>query len=271
MKKFIALLLALVMVMGLVACGTANNTPATTEGTTTAATEGTTEAADTADVMTYADYAAAADGSVVTVEFYVQDTQGWWFNDKPEVNSGVITVYGQDKEGGYFAYELRCEEADAAKLVPGTKIRVTGDKATWNGEVEIMNGTFTFVEGADAYVAEAKDVTALIGKAELADAINQFIAIKGATVVASKNAEGAESAFLYNWDGSGKQGDDVYFAVSVGEATVTVCIESYLRGADTEVYKAAEALKVGDKIDLEGFLYYYNDAQPHITGITPAA
>ena len=130
MKKFIALLLALVMVMGLVACGTTNNTPTTTEGTTTAATEGTTEATDTAEVMTYADYVAAADGSVVTVEFYVQDTQGWWFNDKPEVNSGVITVYGQGKEGGYFAYELRCEEADAAKLVPGTKIRVTGYKAT---------------------------------------------------------------------------------------------------------------------------------------------
>ena len=267
MKKFIALLLALVMIMGLVACGTTNNTNKP-EGTTTTPTENKT---DTVKVMTYAEYVAAADGSVVTVEFYVQDTEGWWFNDKPEVNSGVITVYGQDKNGGYFAYELRCEEADAAKLTPGTKIRVTGDKATWNGEVEIMNGTFTFVEGADTYIAPAKDVTALIGKAELADAINQFITIKGATVVASKNAAGEDSAFLYSWDGSGKQGDDVYFAVSVGETTLTVCIESYHRGADTDVYKAAEALKVGDKIDLEGFLYYYNDAQPHITGIKAAA
>lgn len=268
MKKFIAMLLALVLVMGLVACSVNVDTKTTAEATTEATTEAT---GDTAKVMTYADFMAAEDGAVVTVEFYVQDTEGWWFNDKPEVNSGVITVYGQDKEGGYFAYELRCEEADAAKLVPGTKIRVTGDKATWNGEIEIMNGEFTFVEGADTYVAEAKDVTALVGTEDLAGAMNQFIAIKGATVVASKNAEGAESAFMYNWDGSGKQGDDVYFTVSVGDATVSVCIESYHRGSNTEVYKAAEALKVGDKIDLEGFLYYYNDAQPHITGITPAA
>lgn len=264
MKKLTALLLALVLVLGLAACAPAANT----EGTTTNNTENNT---DNAEVMTYAEYAAAADGSVVTVEFYVQDTQGWWFNNDPAVNSGVITVYGQDKDGGYFAYDLRCEEADAAKLTPGTKICVTGDKATWNGEVEVMNGTFTFVDEADTYVAPAKDITALIGKDELADSINQFITIKGATVVASSNTVGAETAILYNWDGSGKQGDDVYFTVSVGEAKLTVCIETYLRGADSDVYKAAEALKIGDKIDLEGFLYYYNDAQPHITAIKAAA
>ena len=259
MKKLIALLLALVMVMGLVACAPANNTESTPETTENTTTENT----DAVKAMTYAEYMAAADGSVVTVEFYVQDTEGRWFNDKPEVNSGVITVYGQDQEGGYFAYELRCAEADAAKLIPGTKIQVTGDKATWNGQVEVMNGEFTIVEDAEAYVAEATDITALIGTDDLAKEMNKLVAIKGATVVASKNAEGAESAFLYN--------GDVYFAVAVGETNLTVCIESYHRGADTDVYKAAEALKIGDKIDLEGFLYYYNDAQPHITKITPAA
>ena len=35
----------------------------------------------------------------------------------------------------------------------------------------------------------------------------------------------------------------------------------------TEVYDAVEALKVGDVIDLEGFLYWYNGAQPHITSV----
>ena len=39
-------------------------------------------------------------------------------------------------------------------------------------------------------------------------------------------------------------------------------------GNDTDVYKAVEGLKVGDTIDLEGFLYWYNGANPHITGVT---
>ncbi len=41
-------------------------------------------------------------------------------------------------------------------------------------------------------------------------------------------------------------------------------------GADSDVYKAIEALNVGDVIDVEGFLYWYNGAQPHITSVTVA-
>ena len=36
-------------------------------------------------------------------------------------------------------------------------------------------------------------------------------------------------------------------------------------------YAAVETLKVGDKIDVEGFLYWYSGAQPHVTKVTPAA
>jgi hypothetical protein len=36
------------------------------------------------------------------------------------------------------------------------------------------------------------------------------------------------------------------------------------------VYKAVKGLRVGDKIDLEGFLYWYNGANPHITSVRPA-
>ena len=54
-------------------------------------------------------------------------------------------------------------------------------------------------------------------------------------------------------------------------STYSFLIESYLCSSDTEVYKAAEALKVGDVIDMEGFLYWYEGVQPHITSISPAA
>src|SRR5574344_1551130 len=88
--------------------------------------------------MTHEQYVAAEMQSEVVVETYVQAHQSWWDNK--------VTVYCQSPDGAYFLYELACSEADAEKLVPGTKIRVTGSKGEWAGEVEIMDGTFEFVK-----------------------------------------------------------------------------------------------------------------------------
>lgn len=278
MKKFVAMLLALSMVLAFAACAktdTTETTAAAAETTaaavettaaaeeTTAATESTdgTEAA-TVEVMTHEEYLAAAIDDQVCVETYVQATQSWW-EDK-------ITVYCQSPEGAVFAYDMACSEEDAAKLVPGTKIRITGYKAEWSGEVEIMDGTFEFVEGGDTYIAETLDVTDLLGTDELIDHQNEFVSFTGLTVEPSTDANGNEAAFLYSWDGSGSQGDDLYFNVSVNGETYNFCVESYLRGADTDVYKAVETLQVGDVINAEGFLYWYEGVNPHITSVTAA-
>ena len=85
-----------------------------------------------------------------------------------------------------------------------------------------------------------------------------------------KDAEGNDAAFLYKWNGAGQQGDDLYFDVTVNDATYTFVVESYLCGPDTEVYKAVEGLKVGDVIDAEGFLYWYEGVQPHIIKVAAA-
>ena len=265
MKKFIALLLALVMVMGLVACGTTNNTPTTTEGTTTAATEGTTEASSGAvDIMTYADFAAAALETAVVVETYIQAYESWW--------DGEIDLYCQDEEGAYYVYGVKCTEDEAAAFVPGTKVRVSGFKAAWDGEVEIIDAKVEVLEGTYT-VESALDTTALLGTDALEAEMNKLVAFKGLTVAASKDAAGNEAAFLYKWDGSGAQGDDLYFNVELNGNTYTFTVNAYMNGTgtDSDVYKAVEALKVGDKIDVEGFLYWYNGAQPHLTSVTPAA
>lgn len=242
MKKLTALLLAVVMVVGLTACGGAKeDINAKSEG-----------------VMTYAEYTAAALDAEVTIEAYVQATQSWWDNK--------IVAYLQDGDGAYFAYNMACTEADAAKLVPGTKIRVKGYKAEYAGEVEIIDGTFEILEGN--YVAEAADLTSLLGTDDMIKHQNEFASFKGLKVEASKDADGNEVPFLYKWNGSGAEGDDVYFNVSVNGKTYTFLVESYLCGKDTDVYKAAQNLKVGDTIDVEGFVYWYDGINPHITGIT---
>ena len=134
MKKFIAMLLALSMVLAFAACAKTETAPETTAApveTTAAVTEAPveTEAAETeaaAAVMTHEEYIAADLDSAVVIETYVQGHQSWWDNK--------ITVYCQSPDVAYFLYELACSEEDAAKLVPGTKIRVTGDKGEWSGE-----------------------------------------------------------------------------------------------------------------------------------------
>ncbi len=242
MKKIIALLLVVVMALTFVACG--KDDPA----------------AKSKGVMTHDEYLAAAEQSVAVIEAYVQDTQSWWDNK--------ITVYAQDPDGGYFLYNMVCSEEDAAKLVPGTKILAKGSKTSWAGEIEIMEGTIEILDGT--WIAEPLDVTALLGTDELIDHQNEKVAFKGMTVEASTDADGNEAAFLYNWDGSGEEGSDsdLYFNVSVNGNTYTFCVEYYLCGPDSQAYQAVQNLKVGDVIDLEGFLYWYEGVQPHITAVT---
>ena len=214
------------------------------------------------EVMSYADYIAAEIDDEVTVETYVQATQGWWDDN----GTGKVTIYTQNEEGAYFLYNAVATEEEAAKLVPGTKIKVTGYKAEWSGEVEIVDATFEIEEGE--YIAEPVDVTELLGTDALIEKQNQKVAFKGMTVEAI-NDEGA--AFLYNWDGSGDEGSDLYFKVSANGAEYTFTVESYLCGPGSDAYEAVKALKVGDVVDMEGFLYWYEGVNPHITAVTPAA
>ncbi|HAV01279.1 MAG TPA: hypothetical protein DCW47_08850 [Lachnospiraceae bacterium] len=270
MKRLTAAVLIFTMTaMTLTACAgvpAASTAPAATEVGAEADAQAGTDEADAAvssdekgeGVMTYAEYEAAELNSEVTVETYIQGANAWW--------DGKITLYTQDKDGAYFIYELPCTEEEAAKLVPGTKIKVTGYKSEWSGEIEIVDGVFEIEEGN--YIAEAKDVTELLGKDELIENINQFVSFKGLTIEPSTDASGNEAPFLYNWDGSGDVGNDVYFNVSKDGQTFTFLVRSYLTGPDTEVYKTAQTLKVGDTIDCDGFLYWYEGANPHITSIT---
>lgn len=290
MKKLTSLLLTGVLVASLVGCGAANDNAApaaetavesvaetaaeeTVAETETAAADTETAAAETETaaeaaaeeksegVMTYAEYAAADVDTEVVIEAYVQAKQSWW-EDK-------ATVYTQDQDGAYFLYDMACSEEDYEKLVPGTKIKVTGFKSEWSGEVEIIDATFEIEEGS--YIAEAEDVTALLGKDELIENQNKFVAFKGMTVeAAGQDADGNDVAFLYKWDGSGQDGDDLYFNVSLNGETYTFTVESYLCDNTTDVYNAVKNLQIGDVIDMEGFLYWYEGVNPHITSVTAA-
>ena len=254
MKKLFALLLVLVMMMSFAACAPQSNEPTGTQ----APTEGGPK------VMTFAEFAAAEEDAPVLVECYVQATQSWW--------EDAIVIYAQDKDGGYFGYKVKCTEEDSKKLVPGTKIRISGFKTFYKGMPEIAEGaTFEFIEGADQYKATPVDVTKELASADLVKKAGMLASFKGMKVEPITDANGNEAAFLYNWDGSGSVGNDLYFNVSVDGKTYNFCVESYLTGKGTDVYSAVQNMKIGDVIDLEGYIYWYDGINPHITSVTPAA
>lgn len=286
MKKFVAMLLALSMVFALAGCGSSSDEGSSSDGAASSSTadasaaeesevdsqaesevgsesqaeaegsasEAAAENTKSEGVMTYAEYIAADVDTEVVIETYVQAKQSWWEDQ--------ATVYTQDEDGAYFLYNMACSEEDYEKLTVGTKIKVTGYKSEWSGEVEIIDATFEIEEGS--YIAEALDVTDLLGTDELIDHQNEYVSFTGMTVEDS----GDGAAFLYSWDGSGSDGDDLYFNVSLNGETYTFTVESYLCDNTTDVYAAVTNLQVGDVIDMEGFLYWYEGVNPHITSVT---
>ena len=266
MKRTIFLTLALTLALAVTGCGNGSTSQQDTSGSgsdTTSQSQSSASGSQTAgEVMSYEEYMAAAVDEKVTIETYVQAKQSWW-EDK-------ATLYTQDQDGAYFIYNVACSQEDYDKLTPGTKIQVTGYKAEWSGEIEIMDGTFQIVEGGDTFVAEPLDVTELLGTDALIDHQNQLVSFKGLTVEPSQDASGNEAAFLYSWDGSGTDGDDLYFNASYNGQTYTFTVESYLCDNTTDVYAAVKNLQVGQTIDMEGFLYWYEGVNPHITSVTVA-
>ena len=158
MKKFLALLLALVMVLSFVAC--TKEAPAE---------EVVEEAVEEVQVMSYEEFVAAPLESQVVVETYVQGKQSWWDNK--------ATLYTQSEDGAYSIYQMTCSEEDFALFEEGTKLRINGYKAEWSGEVEIIDAVYEILEGN--YVAEAVDVTELLGTEELINYQNQKVSFKG--------------------------------------------------------------------------------------------
>ena len=242
MKKLLALVLALCMVFAMTAC-------------TKKAEEDPNQKSE--GVMTFDEYWAAAQYDQVVVETYVQGKESWW--------QDAAVVYTQDGTGAYFLYNLPCTQEQYDKLTVGTKIKVTGFKDAYSEMIEISPESFEIEEGS--YVASPADYTSILANTdELAKHMGEYVTFKGLVVEPCEEVGGAP--FMYNWDGSGEEGSDVYFYVSLNGQKYSFNVRSYLCGPETEVYKAAQALEVGQTIDVECFLYWYYGPQPRVTNIT---
>ncbi len=217
----------------------------------------------TVKAMTYAEYAAASDNAKVVIEGYVQA-----FAYNAAYNS--VNMFIQDDDGAYYAYRAVCDAVKAKSLSEGVRVRVTGSKGSYAGEAELQEQcTFEVLSGNKIY--SPSDITSVIGDEKaLEKLMNQKISVKGLTVTESYDkADGAHGS-LYKWDGSGKAGenDDVYFSASLEGNSSLFVVESDEVPEGTDVYGTAAGLSVGDIIDLEGYMYWYNGPNIHVSGIS---
>ena len=210
-------------------------------------------------VMSYQEFADAQVDDEVVIEGYLQAKQAY------SEEYGNTSLYLQDGAGAYFVYRLACTKDEYETLEIGRKLKITGYKSEWSGEVEITDASFELERGE--YFFRAEDVTELLGTDELIEKQNLLVSIKGATVVESEGG----AAWLYGWDGSGDEGSDLYFNVDIGGKTYSFVVESDLCGPGTEVYEKVKTLAVGDTVNLTGFLYWYEGPNPHIISVKSAS
>ena len=65
--------------------------------------------------------------------------------------------------------------------------------------------------------------------------------------------------------------DDLYVRFTTADGQVfNFCVEYYLTNENSDVYKAVEGLQIGDVVDVEGYLYWYEGPNTHITAVTKA-
>ncbi len=252
MKKLLILTLCLAAILA--GCQDSAPEAAVTATVSTAVTAVPTQGSS--PIMTHQEFLDAGLETPVVVETYVQAVQKWW-ND-------TVTVYAQSEDGGYFLRNMACSKENAAMLTPGSRIRVTGVKSRWAGSDQIEHGSFTLLEGF--WAAPTLDVTSLLGSENLLSHQNEKVSFTGLTV---EPIGDTGEAFLYRWDGSGSPGDDsdLYFQASLDGKSCLFVIPYYLCGPDSAAYQTVITMKVGDTVNLEGFLYWYDGPQPHITSV----
>ena len=169
MKKLIAAFLALCLACSMAACAggtTSESSTASTSSTSSESSvaeesvaseepsssdvsEASSEGSDTAEatVLSHEEYMAAELDTEVTIQAYVQAKQSYY------AEQGTATVYLQDQDGAYFAYDMACTQEEYDAMTEGTCIQVTGFKSEWSGEIEIMDGQLDQIVEGDTFVS----------------------------------------------------------------------------------------------------------------------
>ncbi len=132
--------------------------------------------------LTYAEYAAAEKGATVVVKGVVTALLS-----KANGNSSN-SVYFQDNDGGYYAYNIADDHFNSLNLKPGMTVQVTGQRDTYSGTYEIINAKVEVVDSsiktvpvAD-YTEKFKNAANLKDKS-IAEPQSVLVTLKGVEII----------------------------------------------------------------------------------------
>ena len=209
-------------------------------------------------VMSHAEFNEAEVGADCVVEGFVAAK----FVRSEQWQS--TNLYLQDAEGGYYVYSLPVTVAQYNSIKVGDKIKVTGQKAEWQGEVEIdgskagAEGTFEII-GTEKFLSKSKDLSSILGDAdELKKHNNEYVYLKGLEIVSISFPKG---------DGGDTEVKVKYTPAEGAAVEYTFFVETDLTPNTTETYNTVKGLKAGDKVNLYGFMYIYGGPQLQITKV----
>lgn len=230
----------------LVSCSKKKNTEPSSEKITVTATPEPTKASHS--VMNYDEYMAAPMNETVTIHAYVQAKEDLL---EDEDGNDTVTLYLQDKDGGYYVYDMPILEMDYKNLKKGQEMYITGTKTQWEGEIEIIEAS-SYRIGNGSWISEPIDIDPIYTDEQaLQTHMNQLVSLKDLTVTDIQLPD--------------QEGGDININCTKEDVSIPLVIVSSMFDEDSDEYKQAETLVQGDMIDVQGFLYWYNEKpQIHI-------
>lgn len=249
MKSIIAL--ALVSVMGLTMfTGCKKDNTQTVETVPMLVTDGST--------LTYNEFMATNYGEQVTVAGYVQAKMAYI----SEGQNTSLFVKDQTSDNAYFIYNAIMTQDVYNSITEGTPIKITGTKNVFNKQIQIANATVEVLSGTPV-VTNPIDITTIFASSA-SDYLNRKIQLTGFTV--ETFSDGA--VFHYGYNGSGSNGDAIFFNASYNGVTYLFTVNNYLTDPSTEVYTAVQNLQAGQTITIQGYMYVYENPMVQVTSIT---
>ena len=259
-------------------------------------------------VLSWGEYMEAPEGESVLIETYVQAAEVWWNGTVSVYTQDRDGAYFL-RDAACSMAEAEQLFPGTKLRVTGTKTTQSGMPMVENAQFELLlppgadaasqfeaaygessavqakppAGSAEAGSAASAapdpayfYIAAPVDITELAAPSletaqsplagpsweTLSPYLGAYAALRGVTV---------SSAVRYKEDGSGAEGNDLFFEGTIGEDGRAVSLRfqvcSYLTGAGTDVYRAAEDLQPGDIIDLKGFCFWDDGFVLRVTAI----
>lgn len=243
-KKAAAIILtAVIVILSFAGCSANKNNEQSTESVSESELS-----SEEASKVVFAEFISAKNGTPVEVKAFVQAK-----TVLDGGKGGEISLYAQSVNGAYYIENMKVSGDEYEKLTEGREIAVRGIKSDSDGWIKISSPELVSI-GEKIYVADPVAMTKGYQTGDLYSMLNEKLSFTNLTVTSSEDADSNEVPFIYKRDGTGEEGDDIYFTASDGKSECMFVVSSKFNPSYSDLYKTCQSLKTGDIINVTGFM-----------------